>query len=110
MDAEERFAALVEALSGRPGVTVPGAPGGRGFGRDALKVQGAIFVMPWRGGLAFKLPAARVAALLSEGAGVPFDAGKGRPMREWVGIPGAAGVDDAALAEEALEFVRSGKR
>ena len=110
MDAEERFAAVVERLSGRPGVTPPGAPGGHGFGRDALKVQGAIFAMPWRGGLAFKLPRQRVAALLADGTGVPFDAGKGRPMREWVGIPDGAAVDDAALAEEALEFVSSVKR
>ena len=110
MDAEERLAALVERLSSRPGVTLPGAPGGRGFGRDALKVQGAIFVMAWRGGLAFKLPRQRVAALLAEGTGVPFDAGKGRPMREWVGIPDGTAVDDAALAEEALEFVSSVKR
>jgi hypothetical protein len=108
MDAEERFAALVERLSSRPGVTLPGGPGSRGFGRNALKVDGAIFVMPWRGGLAFKLPRQRVEALLAEGTGVPFDAGKGRPMREWVAIPDGAAVDDAALADEALAFV--GKR
>lgn len=106
MDAEDRFAALVELLSSRPEVTLPGGPGSRGFGRNALKVGGAIFVMPWHGGLAFKLPRPRVEALLAEGAGVPFDAGKGRPMREWVGIPDGASVDDAALAEEAMAFVR----
>ena len=31
-------------------------------------------------------------------------------MREWVAIPDGAAVDDAALAEEALEFVGSVQR
>jgi hypothetical protein len=57
--------------------------------------------------LVVKLPAARVAQLISDGDGVPFDAGKGKPMKEWVGLT----VDDDACRElvaEAMAFV--GKR
>ena len=61
-----------------------------------------------RGELVVKLPAARVAELLAEGTGTPFDTGKGRPLREWVGVP----VDHAGrwngLAGEAFAFVDTG--
>src|SRR4029077_12873595 len=39
---EQRYAAVVEALHGAPGVTVNA---GRGFGSGALKVEGKIFAM-----------------------------------------------------------------
>jgi hypothetical protein len=102
---EARFAALVAELVGRPGVTPP-EPGRRAFGASALKVDGAIFAMLRDGRLVVKLPRDRVAALVGDGTGEPFEAGRGRPMREWVAV---AGGDDAAwraLAEEALAFVR----
>jgi hypothetical protein len=101
----ERFDALVAAFAGRPGVTLPGQGGGRGFGADALRVSGAIFAMRSRGCLVLKLPRDRVAALVAAGTGLPFDAGKGTPMGEWVAV---ADGDDAAwlsLAEEAFAFV-----
>jgi hypothetical protein len=54
-----------------------------------------------------KLPATRVSQLISAGDGVPFDAGKGKPMKEWVGL---TADDDACrdLVAEAMAFV--GKR
>jgi hypothetical protein len=54
-----------------------------------------------------KLPATRVSQLISAGDGVPFDAGKGKPMKEWVGLTAS---DDACreLVAEAMAFV--GKR
>lgn len=107
MDVEDRFAALVEALADRPGVSPPEQNLGRGFGASAMKVDGAIFAMPWRGSLVVKLPARRVAELVETGIGAPFDAGKGRPMREWVALLDGSRDDDLALAEEALLFVRS---
>jgi hypothetical protein len=101
-EEDVRFAALADEFAGRPGVTPP-EPRGRRFGASALKVDGSIFAMVQHGRLVVKLPAARVAELIADGAGEPFGAGKGRPMREWVAIR-----DDTRwreLAEEALAFV-----
>ena len=99
MDEFERLAA---AFVGRDGVTIGE---GRGFGAGTLKAGGSIFAMRNAGGLALKLPADRVSALLGVGDGRAFDAGKGRPMREWVVIPESSGDRWSALAEEALAFV-----
>ena len=103
MDGFER---LVAAFADRDGVTLGE---GRGFGAGTLRVDGRIFAMPNEAGLALKLPAQRVAELLAAGEGLPFDAGKGRPMREWVVIPEAAGDRWQALAGEALAFVGRGR-
>ena len=103
MDAAARFAALVDAFAGTPGVQLPGEAGGRRFGADALKVDGSIFAMLVKGALVLKLPATRVAALVGDGDGTPFDSGRGAPMREWVAV--TAPARDLALAREALEFV-----
>src|SRR4029077_5381462 len=91
------FETVVEAFVGRDGVTL-GA--GRGFGGNTLQVNGRIFAMPNQSGLALKLPAARGGGVIASGAGLPFDAGKGRPMKEWVVVP--HGSDDlwTGLAEE----------
>jgi hypothetical protein len=96
------FEVLCDEYAGRPGVTVP--DGGTGFGSNAIKINKSIFAMLANDRLVVKLPAARVAELISAGDGVPFDAGKGKPMKEWVGLT----VDDAAARElvaEAMAFV-----
>jgi TfoX/Sxy family transcriptional regulator of competence genes len=101
---DERFERLVAAFAGRPGVAVPGEHGRHGFGSSALTAGGSIFAMLSRGRLVVKLPRARVAELIASGQGAPFDAGKGRPMKEWLVVAG----DDQAwkeLSEEALSFV-----
>ena len=101
-----RFEDLCALFTGEPEVTPPS--GGRGFGRSALRFRGRIFAMYVRGELVVKLPAARVAALVAAGRGVPFDANKGTPMKEWCALDSAA-CDDAeweALAREALAFAR----
>ncbi len=59
------------------------------------------------GDLVVKLPATRVEALVAEGKAVSFDAGKGRPMREWARVGAAAAVDWGALVAEAYAFVGS---
>ena len=82
---DARFAELADALVGRDGVAL--GSGRRGFGSGALQVDGRIFAMVTRGRLVVKLPRQRVATLLARGDGVAFDAGKGRPMKEWVAVP-----------------------
>jgi hypothetical protein len=105
--AESCFGDLVEALGAEPGVTTPGQdPGGRrAFGAGALKVNGRIFAMLSGGRLVVKLPATRVAAMVEDGEGGPFDAGKGRPMKEWVTVEVARRAAWEPLAREALAFV-----
>lgn len=104
---EERFNALVDEFRSIPDVSVPGEPGGRGFGSNALKVYGSIFAMISGGRLVVKLPHQRVETLIGTAVGAPFDAGKGRGMREWLTV--AADDEELwlALAREALDFVRS---
>ncbi len=104
MTPEERFERLVDEMSTEADVSPP--TGGRGFGGSALTCRGKIFAMLVRGQLVVKLPRARVDALIAEGTGTPFDANKGRPMKEWVGLAPTSGLDWSAVATEALAFVR----
>jgi TfoX/Sxy family transcriptional regulator of competence genes len=107
VSAEERFARLMEQFAGRPGVEAPSGSRQR-FGSDALKVNGSIFAMVRSGGLIVKLPRHRVEALIADGTGSPFDAGKGRPMKEWLTVQTDDDETWLRLAGEALEFVRGG--
>ena len=105
---EAGFRDLVEALAGRSGVAL--GSGRRGFGSDALLVNGHIFAMVSRGHLVLKLPRDRVAALLTEGVGAPFDAGKGTPMSEWVMLDERTEGRWLGLAHEAAGFVANSRR
>lgn len=104
----ERYEDLVDALMGIDGVTPP--RGGSGFGRSALRCNGKIFAMLVRGRLVLKLPAYRVTGLVESGDGVPFDANKGTPMREWLSLDADSGQDWQALAEEAIAFAQAGRK
>ena len=66
---------------------------------------GKFFAFVTRGQLVVKLPAERVAELIGSGEGRVFDAGKGRPMREWVGLTPADETACAAYMREARKFV-----
>src|SRR5215212_2962433 len=101
--AADLFARLCDEFAGTPGVTVPGS-GRPGFGSSALKIHSSIFAMLVADRLVVKLPRTRVTELIESGVGEPFDAGKGKPMREWVGLLG----DEATcrqLVAEAFSFV-----
>ncbi len=107
---EDRFADIIAALSSQPGVMLPSAAGAakdHRFGAGALRVDGKIFAMVTRGTLVVKLPRTRVASLIASGCGNPFDAGRGRPMLEWLAVDPSCKLDWLTLAREALIFVRS---
>lgn len=103
-ELDRRYAELVEMFADSPGVTA--GSGRRGFGSDALQFDGRIFAMARRGGLVLKLPAGRVDELIADGSGGPFNAGKGKPMREWIVISPQAGKVWPSLVMEALAFVK----
>src|ERR1043166_3271234 len=100
---EDRFAKIAQALADRPGVAL--GSGKRGFGSDALTVNGRIFAMVTKGNLVLKLSQDRVAALIQHGDGLPFDAGKGTPMKGWVVLTPKSSRRWSSLAAEALEYV-----
>lgn len=77
------------------------------FHSTGLSVGGKFFGFVTRGDLVVKLPAERVAELVESGDGSPFDAGKGRPMREWVRLRPADEDACAAYLREARAFVGS---
>jgi hypothetical protein len=100
--AAELFEVLCEEYAGKPGVTLPGE--GSGFGSSALKINNSIFAMLVDGRLVVKLPRQRVSELIDAGTGAPFDAGKGRPMKEWVSLLGDEAICRKLVAE-AFAFV-----
>jgi hypothetical protein len=104
---QERYEDLIDALLGIDGVTPPSR--GSGFGRSAVRFHGKIFVMFVRGSLVLKLPADRVATLVAAGEGVPFDANKGTPMKEWLSLGPDSGEPWLPLAHEALDFARAAR-
>jgi TfoX/Sxy family transcriptional regulator of competence genes len=105
VSSESRYADLVQQLAGRSGVTH--LTEGKGFGSSGqLKVRGRIFAMSVRGELVLKLPRARVDQLVESGAGTRFDAGKGKPMREWFALSPKSTKRWLPLAEEAMDFVK----
>lgn len=107
--AEQRYAALVEEMRTRPGVTHGAEPGSRGrFGSNGLKAGGKLFAMLSHGSLVLKLPRHRVDALVASGDGVRFDPRRdGRLMKEWLVLVPDSDQDWAALATEAMAFVSS---
>lgn len=83
-----------------------GVSSGTGFGTsEGLRASGKIFAMLVRGELVVKLPRDRVEELIAAGAARRFDAGKGRPMKEWASVPASASRRWRGLVEEARAFV-----
>jgi hypothetical protein len=56
-------------------------------GSRALRVNGKIFaMMSSKGQFVVRLSEERVSALVADGSGTRFDAGRGRPMKEWLAV------------------------
>jgi hypothetical protein len=105
MSPESRYANLVKQFASRDGVAH--ITEGKGFGSSGqLKVGGRIFAMLVRGELVLKLPRERVGELVESGEGTYFDAGKGKPMREWFVLSAKSPKRWPPLAQEALDFVK----
>jgi hypothetical protein len=97
----------VEALFDRAAKRLRGVERGKMLSASGLRdpAAGKFFAFVTRGQLVVKLPAGRVTDLIASGEGRVFDAGRGRPMKEWVGLSPA---DETACAEymrEARKFV-----
>jgi hypothetical protein len=96
------FDSVVKAFAKDPTVTPPGT--GKGFGSGALKVGKKIFAMvSSRAEFVVKLPLDRAAELVTSGCGTYFDAGRGKPMKEWVVVTGGERLW-TPLAKEARDF------
>jgi hypothetical protein len=107
-DPEALFARLVKRFSADRKVTPPTTKAGK-FGTSALKVDGKIFAFLSHGDLVVKLPRERVDELITSETGKPFDAGRGKVMKEWVAIAPQHSRRWAKLAGDARDFV-SGRR
>ena len=83
---------------------------GRGFGSDALKVDGKIFASLSHGRLLVKLPVERVKALVDAKLGEPFSTGPGRVKKEWVTLAPSSVEEWVRVSEEARRYVRSKAR
>jgi hypothetical protein len=98
--AEGLYALLAERYAGKPA-----AGHSRGFGSNALKVNGKIFASLTKGRLLLKLPEARVDSLIKSKKGLRFSTGVGRVKKEWVTIGPTTEKEWLAFADEARTFV-----
>ena len=105
-DVDALLARLVDHFTNDNAVTPPTTKAGK-FGSAALKVNGKIFAFVSQGELVVKLPRERVEELIDAGAGKPYDARRGKVMKEWVAIPPDRSRSWAKLADEARGFVGS---
>ncbi|MFW9821773.1 MAG: hypothetical protein ACFFE4_02495 [Candidatus Thorarchaeota archaeon] len=74
---------------------------------ESLKIKKKMFVMYQKGNYVVKLPKERVLDLISSGEGVPYDAGTGRIMKEWVIISKDHSDKWIDYAKEAKKFAKT---
>ncbi|WP_306641587.1 hypothetical protein [Sanyastnella coralliicola] len=80
---------------------------GQMFGKPCLKANGKAFAAFFKGAMVFKIGRDEVALLLDKYPGsVNWDpSGKGRPMKDWLEVPGEFEGDWEGLAKQAMEFL-----
>lgn len=92
---------MFEAVAERLVAANPSLETAKMFGSTGLRTESGKFAgFARRDELVVKLPADRVSELLESGEGSVFDAGRGRPMKEWVVLHPA---DEAAVERYLLE-------
>ena len=102
---ESRKAKMDEML-----LVMPGVKASKAFGYPAYKINGKVFAFVGSKGVAIKLPAERVNALLDGKMLKPFEVGDGHVWREWLSIQRETSEDydqDTGLFEESVEFLLS---
>jgi hypothetical protein len=72
---------------------------------NSLKFKTKMFAMLNKEQFVVKLPENRVNELLSSGEGLPYDAGAGKQLKEWVIIPTVSLKKWIEFALEAKDFV-----
>lgn len=92
---------------------IPGVTVGKSFGFPAYKINGKVFAFVGGNGASFKLPVARVGALLAQGGTTmrPFEPAEGIVWKEWVTVllPDVELYRDyTALLDESIQFVAGG--
>jgi hypothetical protein len=97
----------VDAIFDQAARGLVGVERGRMLASTGLKdtAAGKFFAFVAKGELVVKLRGERVADLITTGEGRPFDAGKGRPMKEWVRLSPADEAACTAYMSEARDFV-----
>jgi len=105
--SEDRSQDFLASLAGTATLNKLSAATGEIFHCHGLHCSGKFFAFVRRGELVVKLPARRVAELVADNAGQPFDAGRQRPMKEWVVLRPTTDEGLRALVIEAGVFVAS---
>ena len=105
-DSQRAYERLCREFRDMRGVTLGSdGPQRRGFGSSALRVDGRIFAMLVGGRLVVKLPHHEVEALVAAGEGERYDAGRGRPLKEWLVVESPSEAQWLRLARDAFAFV-----
>lgn len=95
------YTRLSESLAATDGMAA-----GQMFGKPCLKIHGKAFVAQHQEFVVFKLTGPEhQKALALKGARLWDPSGKGRPMKEWIAIPGDDGQLFNAFAAAAMNYV-----
>jgi hypothetical protein len=98
------YTKLSESLAATDGMLA-----GQMFGKPCLKINGKAFLAQHQEFVVFKLTGQEhQQALAMKGARLWDPSGKGRPMKEWIAIPGDDGKLFNAFAAAAMQYVSQG--
>lgn len=100
MSSREVYDELKEHFASYSDVELPGKKGAQG-----LKYKGKMFAMFWKGHLVLKFSPNRVAELISQNIGEPYDPGTGTPMKDRVLISTSKKSEWIELCKESKAFV-----